>query len=345
MRVRVSYIIPVYNGEKHLVECLDSLYQQGLPEESFEVICIDDCSSDSSVDILKKYANAHSNVKLILNEQNKKTGSSCNCGLNNAKGDYLWIIGQDDWIENNRCGELLDTAEAGQLDLLLFNYSQKKNRLSPTASEVEVFGNSPVMSGKEFVRFYFKDSFNFYLLGFEWRTLFRREFLMEKQICFPDETIYEDTTFLFRALWYAGRVQSLRDFVYNYRINTESVTAANKRYQGALAYEFAFVAGKEVLDLSEEIIGTPESSLLYQQALWYFKSFVYKVVPMPIREKMVFYGLVRRNWASVNSLIALCPIYVRCLANPIVGCFLTTMLKPAYMVKHSLHKKEYDRGI
>ncbi len=344
MSCKLSYIIPVYNGEEFLIFCLDSLYQQGLDVNEFEVIVVDDGSRDSSASLLKKYTINHSNVRLFFHDKNLRTGTSLNEGLKAAKGKYLWIVGQDDWIEDNRCRELLDIAEAGRLDVLLFNYTQKKDDKSQAISKVEVFDNSPVMSGRDFIELYFKDSFCSFLLGFEWRALFRREFLSEKQICFQDGAIYEDTTFLFRALWYSERVQSLRDFIYNYRINAESVTAANKRYKGALAYDFAFVAGKEVLDLSEEIKGTPESELLYQQALWYFRSFVYKVVPMPFREKKVFYDLVRRNLATVKIMTDLCSPHIRCLANPIFGFLFATMLKPAYVIKHSLHKKEYDRG-
>lgn len=344
MSVRISYIIPVYNGEKYLSQCLDSLYDQGLTLDEFEVICIDDCSTDASVAMLKDYQKKHSNVRIVLHESNKKTGTSCNEGLEAAIGDYVWIVGQDDWIDKDWGKRLLSQADRDALDVLLFNNKQQRGcPLSVTSDKV--FEDSQVMGGMEFVRFYFGDSFCAYLLGFEWRALYRREYLFDSGIGFVDGAIYEDTTFLFRAIWYAKRIKSLETFVYNYRVNEESITDANKRYKGWLAYEFAFVAGKEVLDLSKELEGTKESKSLYQQALWYFRSFTYKVVAMPIDEKRTFYNLVRENWSSVKTLVDLCPAYVRFLANPQIGFVFTSILKPAFRIKHLLKKKDYARGI
>lgn len=345
MSTCISYIIPVYNGAKYLPHCLNSLYRQGLTENEFEVICIDDCSTDGSVSILKDYEDSHSNFKLILHTHNKKTGTSCNDGLKAATGEYIWIIGQDDWIEND-CGQKLATeVHLANLDLVLFNYCQRKDDSQQAISADKVFANSPIMRGKEFVRTYFENSFCAYLLGFEWRALYRREYLLNAGIGFTDGAIYEDTTFLFRATWYSNKVKSLDNFIYNYRVNEESITDANKRFKGLLAYEFAFVAGKEVLDLSKELEGTKESALLYRQALWYFRSFIYKVIPMPLTEKKIFYSLVNNNWASVKVMLDLCPVYARYLASPKSGIVLSSLLKPLFIIKHFFKKKTYGRGI
>lgn len=345
MSIRISYIVPVYNGERYLSKCLDSIYQQELHENEFEIICIDDCSVDASMEVLKEYERSHSNIKTICHERNKRTGTSCNEGLKAASGDYVWIVGQDDWLEKGWGRRLLEETELEDLDLLLFNYYQRKTEASLDFVADKVFEHSPVMTGVEFVRSYFEDSFCAYLLGFEWRALYRREYLLQSGIGFTDGAIYEDTTFLFRTIWYSNRIKSLDDFVYNYRINEESITDANKRYNGWLAYEFAFVAGKEVLDLSKKIDETKESAMLYRQALWYFRSFVYKVIPMPYKEKRVFYNLVANNWDSVKSMVELCPVYVRVLTTPHAGICCSIVLKPVYLMKHLLKKKRYYRGI
>lgn len=99
MSIRLSYIIPICNGEKYLNRCLDSIYMQGLEESVYEILCIDDCSMDSSVSILNDYAKCHSNIKLILHDHNKRTSNSCNEGLQIAKGKYMMFLGQDDWLE------------------------------------------------------------------------------------------------------------------------------------------------------------------------------------------------------------------------------------------------------
>ena len=88
----LSFIVPVYNTEQYLLECLDSLLLQDLPLTDYEIICIDDGSTDHSADILRKYCEAkRTNIKVIT-QQNAGVSASRNQGLNNAKGDYVWFV-------------------------------------------------------------------------------------------------------------------------------------------------------------------------------------------------------------------------------------------------------------
>jgi glycosyltransferase involved in cell wall biosynthesis len=333
-KVEISFIIPLHNGEKFLRRCFDSLLSQNIDTNLFEIVCVDDASTDETVEIVNNYILSHENIKLIQHPINLKTGSSCNTGLGNAAGNFVWIIGQDDWIEENCLGRLLQQCLEKKLDVLLFNY----NRVDENGKKLDsvvVFNNEEVQRGDDFINRNFKETFPQYLLGYEWRAIFRREFLVSNKIYFTEGAIYEDTTYLFKAILFSHRMMSVPDFIYNYRVNQHSITDINKRYNGSLIYEFAFVAGKEVSDLSNEIENRyyDISKILAHTANWYFKSFTYKILPAPHAEKKVFYKKIKLNHSEIKKLIVKSPEYVKILADPIYGLVISTFLKPLYIIK------------
>ena len=107
--VKISIIIPVYNTENYLSECLDSVINQTLNE--IEVICINDASTDSSLDILDDYSKYSDKIKIINCSENKGQGNARNIGITQAKGKYILFLDSDDWLELNACEELFKMAE------------------------------------------------------------------------------------------------------------------------------------------------------------------------------------------------------------------------------------------
>ena len=115
---KISVIIPVYNVEKYLAECLDSCVNQTLRD--IEIICVDDCSPDGSITILKKYAKKDSRIKIIRHETNMGLGAARNTGIANALGEYIWFVDSDDFIDMRACQILYDTACKNDADVLTF---------------------------------------------------------------------------------------------------------------------------------------------------------------------------------------------------------------------------------
>lgn len=101
MGVFFSIIIPVYNGEQYIKNCLDSIYRQGLGDDDFEVICVNDCSTDNTAQVISEYGKFHQNIRLINHETNRRQGSARNTGVKVAKGDYILYIDADDTFESN----------------------------------------------------------------------------------------------------------------------------------------------------------------------------------------------------------------------------------------------------
>ncbi|MFZ4724789.1 MAG: glycosyltransferase family 2 protein [Paludibacter sp.] len=333
----VSFVIPIYNGEKYLTKCIDSLINQDIESDDYEVICVDDCSSDSSVLIIKQYQKTNKNIKLIENAQNLKTGSTCNVGLENAQGEYVWFIGQDDWIEKKCLKNITQKCVGGDLNLMTFNYKRVDFEENDLHS-ADVFDNSAITNGADYILTKFGNAFPHYLLGYEWRAIFNREFLKHKNIRFPDDVIYEDTTFLFKAILYAERFRSISDFLYFYRVNSESITDFNKKYKGNLVFEFAFKAGNEVLDLALKIkeTHTDFSLVLLDMAKWYFNGFAHKVIAASFSEKIKFYNNLSTNYDLVVKTRKYLRIIAYLLSIKLFGLTFSVFLKPFYLFKKKI---------
>jgi Glycosyltransferases involved in cell wall biogenesis len=119
---KISIIIPVYNVEKYLAECLDSCVNQTLKD--IEIICVDDCSTDNSYTTLKDYQQKDSRIKIFRHEENKKQGTARNKGLEVATGKYIWFIDSDDYIDTKACQILYDAIKKFNVDMLCFTAVQ-----------------------------------------------------------------------------------------------------------------------------------------------------------------------------------------------------------------------------
>lgn len=120
--MKISIIIPVYNVERYLAECLDSCINQTL--EDIEIICVDDASPDNSIKILEEYQQKDSRIKIIRHEKNRNLGGARNTGLENATGEYIWFVDSDDYIDTKACQILYDAIKEFDVDMLCFSALQ-----------------------------------------------------------------------------------------------------------------------------------------------------------------------------------------------------------------------------
>ena len=130
--VKVSVIVPVYNNEEYLDKCLSSLTEQSL--DDIEIICVNDGSSDSSLDILNRYEQKDNRI-VVLSQENQGAGASRNNGIDIANGEYISFVDADDWLEENALKKLYENAVRNNSDVVLFNSverwpdSQTKERI------------------------------------------------------------------------------------------------------------------------------------------------------------------------------------------------------------------------
>ena len=180
----LSFVIPCYNVEKYIQRCLDSVFSCGLPEEQFEVICVDDCSSDATCEKIDQFRQGRANLFLIRHDVNKKAGGARNTGLLAAHGLYVWYVDADDEIVSGAATLLLDKCNKHSLDTLSFNI--RLVYANGCQKEEVVFGKEVVEStGYEFLEKVFGESVVFHL-GFPVRTIYRRTVLLNNDVFFPE---------------------------------------------------------------------------------------------------------------------------------------------------------------
>ena len=217
--MRLSVIVPVYNVELYLRKCIDSLLNQDLARDEYEIVLVDDGSTDQCGTICDEYASRHTHV-VALHQANGGLSAARNSGIDEARGDYVFFVDSDDFVESNVLKALVDKVEAEDLDVLRFNYRNVNERY-------EMF--EPNKVSKPFVDF--RDevcdgpTFLVERLGYgcyAWQFLIRRSLL---EGCHFSEGIYfEDTDWTPRMLLKASRVTSIDLVVYYYLQRQGSIT-------------------------------------------------------------------------------------------------------------------------
>ena len=226
MNVKVSVIIPVYNVELYLRECLESVVNQTL--DNYEVIVVDDGSTDTSYNIACEYKENYDFIK-ILRQNNLGASAARNIGVKSAKGKYIYFLDSDDYIHKDTLKKSYELCEKNNLDILTFdaesfydkNYKgsyfdeyDRKNKLDTQVLTGEDFFNKSVLSGayRVIVMIYF----------------YKRSFLNTNNLFFIEGMSLEDNLYVFQTLLKAKRIQYISDKFYYRRIRSGSVMTSNR---------------------------------------------------------------------------------------------------------------------
>ena len=227
MMPAVSIIIPVYNTEKYLRECLDSVLAQTMTD--IEVLCVDDGSTDSSPEILNEYAAKDPRVTVINSEINNGLGGARNLGLPHATGKYLLFLDSDDIFDPQLVEKTYARAEETSADICVFGgeryYEDTGKRIPmPGLCRADLIPET-VFSAKDHPNEIFSISF-----PAVWNKLFRREFINAEGIVFPKLRTCEDFPFTFTALACAERITLLNEPLVSYRQRSGSLMQSQDKY-------------------------------------------------------------------------------------------------------------------
>ena len=215
---KITFVLPVYNVEKYLPECLDSVINQTM--DDIEIICIDDGSTDNSLEILKKYQKKDNRIK-IFSFTNKGLGPARNRGIDRAHGEYVAFVDTDDWLELDFCEKIYENAKNNNSDIVLFNAIEE---YETHQKERIYFNKETIENPKDFI-FDFKWNSRFVLNNYftAWSKLHRTKFLKENNIRFPS-TLFEDIEFQVESFLKAKRISYNPTIFYHYRKeNPESI--------------------------------------------------------------------------------------------------------------------------
>ena len=234
---KVSVIMPVYNVEDYLEQCLDSVLAQTLRE--IEVICVDDGSTDSSGVILEKYQEKDERIR-VFHQQNQFAGCARNLGLKHASGKYVIFWDSDDFFDRDALKKLYEKCEEDRAQIGVCG----ANRMDNASGLVYPSGFYVVKKMLPDVRPFSKKDIPQYLFNFTtnvpWNKMFLREFLLEHQLEFQPLRQANDVYFSMTALFFGERITVVPEALVTYRMdNTSSLTgkASESRFCTAQAYE------------------------------------------------------------------------------------------------------------
>lgn len=220
--MRLSLIIPVYNVEKYLRKCLDSCFYQDIPLNDYEVICVNDGSSDNCISILEEYSTNFINLK-IISQQNQGLSIARNNGLSEAIGDYIWFIDSDDSIENNVLASILKELDSNP-DILQLNYQyiyeDGRNPVKYYCSQIQ----RTQIDGKTVISY---DG----LPAPAQFNIYRRSFLNDYNLRFYPNIYHEDSEFKPRAVYFAKSIKFHKPIVYNYLQRSSGSITSNFKYK------------------------------------------------------------------------------------------------------------------
>ena len=203
--MKISVIIPAYNAEKFLVESLQSVVNQTI--DDFEIIVIDDGSTDSTLDILKNYEKSYENFNVICQE-NAGPAAARNKGLDVAKGEYIYFFDADDVLELDALESLYATAHRRKSDLVIAKYD-----IFNQFKHIEVKNINELVAKRKIDKYDLKILWTFSL----WNKLFKKQIIDENNFRFKDLCYSEDAEFLMKYVYAAKRITGLDKVVLHYR--------------------------------------------------------------------------------------------------------------------------------
>lgn len=230
---KVSIIVPVYNVEQYVEQCIRSLYAQDIPQDEYEVICVDDCSPDGSRAIVERLQTEYPTLRLICHERNKKLGGARNTGIRAAQGKYIMFVDSDDYLLPNILDHLVREMEMHNADYIHFNsvIFYADGNLGK-----EQHYSCDLQVGKG-VDLFFCESIPWQHQVCAWRKIYRTSFVRENNLYFVEDIMYEDNDYAFRLAASAQRCQHIDYTAYVYRQNDQSVTGVSVNPQRLLYWQ------------------------------------------------------------------------------------------------------------
>ena len=283
---KISVLVPIYNVEKYLPECLDSLIAQTLKD--IEIICINDGSTDSSPQIIKRYAKKDSRI-IVINKKNSGYGDSMNQGLAKATGEYIAIVESDDYIDEDACENLYRLAKKHNADIVRANYYHHTDASDEIHYSIQKQHLDQPMNIDE-------DPSILYEAPAIWSAIYRRSFLKKNHVEFlpTPGASYQDTGFNMKALCSAERIVYTDKAYLHYRTDNSNSSVKSRDKMDYVLKEYA-----EIETYLQEINASDKIKGIAQAAK--FGAFHWNLLRLPRSLALGFLQRVKKDYSEANQ--------------------------------------------
>ncbi len=308
MRPEISVIIPVYNVEKYVGECLNSVVNQTF--KNLEIICVDDCTKDRSIEIVENMQKNDSRIKIIRHEHNSGLAVSRNTGIKNAKGKYIFFLDSDDYMKPDTLEKLYNRIVSDKSDIAVsraqaFYDSECEENKKRVQEHNKVFKNQSCIKQIQITEqnfSYFADN----MLHVAWGRLYDSDFIKRNNILFIDKNIiYEDEGFFIKVYSHFPLISYIQeDTGVMYRIRKDSIIGKNHKRKDKKARNQKIKLVKTVIydafEHIKEYYGSKKSKKLIKKIL---KTGAYrKYLSLNI------FGIIKYRWFKNDKQISFCGI-------------------------------------
>lgn len=283
----ISIVILVYNGVSNgLPKCLESIWQQSLEKEFYEVICIDDCSTDDTRFWLKEQQREHANLVVIENEKNIRQGGARNKGVRAAKGKYICFIDQDDYYHKESITQVYDHLSKNDLEILIVDCAyQSPGKESNTLQHN--FPHREVMTGDEQIE---RNSIPYA----PWKFIFQRSLMVENNLFFAENERIEDVDWVHILTHHATRTQYQPILFIHYNKTTVSTTMTS--YKSPETIYSTLRVGKRLVELTRSTFANSNDNVKA-----YIARLGEEMWHIGIRSYLFYYGSVSEKTQNIKD--------------------------------------------
>jgi glycosyltransferase involved in cell wall biosynthesis len=289
MKPVLSFIVPIYNVEKFLAKCLNSVIDNNWQQMNYEIIIVDDASPDQSLNIANEFVNQYQNIT-IISQENKGLGGARNTGITKAKGDYLFFLDSDDFLKPNEIQELIKIATNNNLDLLEFG-ADRVDQHYRFIDQVFKKENSLILDGLSYIAKYNFDNS-------ACNKLYKRSFIVENEIVFFENTYIEDAPFNAEAFSKAQRVQSVPNTPIIFYQNQNSITRKKRTGENLKKFVADSIRVTNQINHISTVVDKPDAKMVFQKRVALFTSGILLMIirsNLSITEKKAFVKELMNN--------------------------------------------------
>ncbi|WP_308991946.1 glycosyltransferase [Mariniflexile litorale] len=253
--IKLSIIVPVYNVEKYIERCIRSISKQDLPSQAYEIIIVNDGSTDDSLNIINNVSKEYTNI-IVHTQENTGLGGARNKGITLAKGTYIWFIDSDDFIAENCLNELVNFIETKSLDVLSFDFNctdEEGNIINWIDFKLD-YQNKPVVSGDTFY-------FNNYVHSYIWLYIFKTSLFTTNQLRFEERINMQDSEIMPRIMHHVNKIAPIHKVVYYY-VNRENSFINSKKKNVRKRYYDSIIKVNSLLNSFKNSL--PKEALITQ---------------------------------------------------------------------------------